>query len=874
MKNIISRILIVGALLTLAACGGGGGSPTPAPVDPVADTTAPFVSSANPTESSVISTLTSIELTFSEDVTGADVLANYALSGTGRGTLVLDSVSYVDQIATLSITGLVNNGSIVISLNNVVDLAGNALPAYALTLTGTTISPTQSASPASGTNNLTALSTVEITYSKEMQNEVTDPANYILSGTAAGSLNLDTVALKSGTTLTYILTFSGTPTNGALNIDISSVNDLVGNALVGTNINYTFDVTAPQISSTSPADGDLFIALGSIAVNYTEVVNGKDLIANYAISGTAIGGASPLNITSVSSTSGTQSIVYLGGTAVDGTLTLTVSNITDPAGNALAGSNSITITIDTTAPTRSWNPSNSTTINALPTATVTYSEPVRNGDNIASYSLIGNSKGTLAIESIVNNPAGSNVYVLTFSGTPIENVVYKDVSIVSGSPTVTDLAGNSIYSQVSWNVDQTAPTLLTIKPESSAGIAITELSNIRVEFSETMSADVTDPANYSLTGAGVGNLTVGTPVFVSGNVYDIPLTGAPGEGDVTLSITPTDVIGNAAAGSITYTFGAQATITPRTSNVTGNLVSVATDGAKIISVASNNTTTAQSTDGGTTWGAVFSTCGLSLDEIIYSVSNGWTTIGGTFGSYTAACISGDGVNWAKVSATAGTATTTYAEFTGITYDGTQYVTVGYNPASTAPTTQCLHSISTDALTWPDTPTYCATTTNPLAVNVRPNGIHFVNGQYFITGSNSQQGPVLSQKTDITTSTYWTKRAAFTGAYNIIHDGSNYLVAGTQGVSTTASIGISADLITWSYILMPDINTALYDIGYNVDGGYIAVGKAGLILTSSNGSSWTQQSTLTTANLNSVVWDATAANWVVVGNSGTILTVVP
>lgn len=866
-------MLFLAVLMT--ACSGGDSAP--APVDPVADTTAPYISSANPTESSVVSELTSIELTFSEDVTGADVLANYALSGTGTGTLVRASVSYVNQVATLSITGLVNNGAIAISLNNVADLADNALPAYTLTLTGTTISPTQTALPASGTNNLTTLSTVEITYSKEVQNEATDPALYILSGTAVGSLNLDAVALKSATTSTYILTFSGTPGDGILNIDISGVTDLVGNALAGTNINYTFDVTAPQISTTNPADGVLLNAApATITVNYSENVNGIGLIANYALSGTAIGGVSITNVVS----SGQSSTVYLSGTAIEGSLTLTISNIIDPAGNVLAGSNAITINIDPVYPTRSWTPVDGTIFNALSTATVTYSEPVLNGDNIDSYRLIGNSIGTLAIESIVNDPAGSDVYVLTISGSPVENAAYKDVSIVGGLPQVTDLAGNGVSSQVRWYVDQTAPTLLSITPENSAGIALTELSNVRVEFSETMSTGVTDPANYSLTGAGVGSLTVGTPVLVSGNIYDVPLTGAPVSGDVTLDITPTDVVGNAAAGSITYTFGAQATITSRTSAVTSNLVSVATDGAKVIAIASDSATTTQSTDGGATWGAVNAfACGSGLDEIIYAEAK-WTTIGGTKGTVNgiqhAACNSTDGSTWTNYNA-AGLATSDYVVFTGITYDGTDYVAIGRNPQSTNAGSMCLHSMSSDAQMWASTPAYCLKPAFSLTFNVSPNGIHFANGNYFITGSTHLLGPVLSMKADITNTTvYWANKSALTSAYKVIHDGTNYLVAGASSGNTgsKATIGISADLSTWTYVVLPDVNTWLYGIAYEATIGYIAVGNGGLILISSDGSTWSRQAAVTTANLNSVAWDATAGNWVIVGSGGTVLTVAP
>ena len=179
------------------------------------------------------------------------------------------------------------------------------------------------------------------------------------------------------------------------------------------------------------------------------------------------------------------------------------------------------------------------------------------------------------------------------------------------------------------------------------------------------------------------------------------------------------------------------------------MVSVATDGAKIIAITSDSVTTTQSIDGGTTWGAIDAlACGSGLNEIIYAGAK-WTTIGGTNAGYTAACFSADGSTWTNSSAAGDTATTTYADFSGIVHDGTQYVAVGRNPASTGATTQCLHSLSANAQVWPTYPTYCPTTTNPLAVSTQPNGIHFVNGMYFLTGSNSiielQQNKILRKK---------------------------------------------------------------------------------------------------------------------------------
>ena len=879
--TMLKQNIVIFLAILMTAC--GGSSPA---ADPVADTTAPYVSNANPTESSVVSALTSIEFTFSEEVIGADVLANYALSGTGSGTLILGSVSYVNRVATLSIAGLVNNGAVAISLNNVIDLADNALPAYTLTLSGSTISPTQTASPVSGTDNHTALNTVEITYSKEMDNTVTDPVNYILSGTAVGTLSLDTVALKSGTTSTYILTFSGTPTDGSLDIDISGITDLLGNALAGTNINYTFDVTAPLISTTIPANGTLQnTASASITVKYSEAVNGKDLTANYALSGTAVGGATPLAISSITPGTTTQSTIYLSGVALEGSLTLTISNITDPAGNALAGNNTITVTIDPVAPIRTWDPVDLTVLSSLSTVTVTYSEPVLNADNIASYNLTGNSKGTLAIASIANTPPGSDIYVLTMSGNLLENNIYKDISLVSGSPMVTDLAGNNVTSQVHWTVDQSAPTLNSVTPAAS-NLAILSLTKVRLEYSEAMSADVLNASKYVLSGVGVGSLAVGVPVLVSGNVYDIPLTGTPGVGDVTLSIGASDAAGNAAAENITYTFGTPVTTTIRDTTITKDIRSLASNGVEIIAIGDSNWFL-HSTDGGATWGKVagdqssgdeFYCRGgsLGLQEMIYAEGK-WTAVGGIAdpyngtGIHTSACNSSDGSIWSNKPAT--DAAYADAQFSGIVHNGTDYVAIGRNPASTGATTQCLHSISSDGITWPVTPSYCKTLGSPLTVNTQPNGIHFANGIYFITGSNALLGPVVSRKADITdTVTNWIPiSSTFQRVDKIIHDGTRYLVAGT--INNHASIAYSVDLVNWTYVTTSGFNN-MTDIGYDSTGGYIAIGSGGIMLTSTDGVNWTKQVSGTTNPLYSLLWDATAANWVVVGFGGVALTVAP
>ncbi len=96
--------------------------------DPGSDPTPPEIMSTNPARDDHLETLAAVSLTFSEEVIGADNLVNYSLSGSGSGTLSLNSVTDMGgNTFQIALTGSTIDGTININIGGITDLAGNLM---------------------------------------------------------------------------------------------------------------------------------------------------------------------------------------------------------------------------------------------------------------------------------------------------------------------------------------------------------------------------------------------------------------------------------------------------------------------------------------------------------------------------------------------------------------------------------------------------------------------------------------------------------------------------------------------------------------------------------------------------------------------------
>ena len=198
-----------------------------------------------------------------------------------------------------------------------------------------------------------------------------------------------------------------------------------------------------------------------------------------------------------------------------------------------------------------------------------------------------------------------------------------------------------------------------------------------------------------------------------------------------------------------------------------------------------------------------------------------------------------------------------SKYNAIAYGNSKYVAVGVNGSII---------VSTDTVIW--TPVFGGTS-NTL------NSICFGNGLFVAVGAN---GTIIYSSDGFV----WNKSltSIFLELTSVTYAGGT--ITSFIATSTTGNIIISPDAATWSSVTS-GTSEGLYGIGY--DSNFIvAVGNAGTIVTSANGTSWTLQTytqsytsngstvtaTLPTSyNLKSANW--VYDRWVVTGEYSTVLT---
>ena len=111
----------------------------------------------------------------------------------------------------------------------------------------------------------------------------------------------------------------------------------------------------------------------------------------------------------------------------------------------------------------------------------------------------------------------------------------------------------------------------------------------------------------------------------------------------------------------------------------------------------------------------------------------------------------------------------------------------------------------------------------------------------------------------------TFRASATNGTKSVFVGDGGIIYTTTNTTLTQSDELVASLETLS-------NTNLYDVIWSDDDSmFIAVGAAGLVITSPDGDTWTTQNSTVTEDLNKIIYDSNASAYLAVGTAGTIIT---
>lgn len=267
---------------------------------------------------------TTLAIEFGGDILNSGAVlnpVNYTI--TGPTTPSVSLVTYIDpNNVTLTIEEMRNLGSYMVTVSNVLSNRGTALTVDATSFTGIGIAPRVSS--ATSTN----ASTVRVVFNEPMSDTgLTTNGNYAFTCPVGATITVGGVAKINSTTVD--ITTVGEMRTGTNNytVTVSNVTDSAGNVIDPLYDNDTFNGigVAPQVS------GAAYVAIRTCTVTFNENMDttSAETPGNYAVSGPT----SPNVSTAV--LAGAVVTLTFDADMIDGDYTITVSNVTDVAGNVI-----------------------------------------------------------------------------------------------------------------------------------------------------------------------------------------------------------------------------------------------------------------------------------------------------------------------------------------------------------------------------------------------------------------------------------------------------------------------------------------------------------------------------------------------------------
>ncbi|MET0591813.1 MAG: Ig-like domain-containing protein [Polyangiaceae bacterium] len=330
--------------------------------------------------------------------------------------------------------------------------------------------------------------------------------------------------------------------------------DTAGRALTGTN-SFAFttgagaDTTAPQITSTTPANNATGVAASSaITIVFSEPMDVGSIVVTPVPDiplGVAVFNTQNTQVTFTPTTALTPSTLY----------TLTVAG-QDPARNKLPSSAGFAFTTAqppvTTPPTvvSVAPPAGATGVPSNSSLVITFSEAMN----------IGATTNAISVSPAITCTGGWswNVAQTTTTCVPTTPLAYTTTYTVSVSAAAVDLANNALTAYSSTFTtgvapDTTPPTIVSTTPQNRAS-GISRLAKISVTFSEAMDVTNTQAAFVITSPAGI----TGTIAWSSGNTVMTftPSVQYPYGSDVTWTVSTAarDAAGNPKASDDNFIF--------------------------------------------------------------------------------------------------------------------------------------------------------------------------------------------------------------------------------------------------------------------------------------------------------------------------------
>jgi len=475
------------------------------------------------------------------NLTASDI--NLTTTGDANATVVVnDGSTATPEIVLQNITG---NGTLQIDIDSGTAVNADMVPSPgagpSTIINVDNIAPTVSISPT--TDRYTQGGEVlvfSVTYSGADSVNLS-PANLNLIRTGTADARLNVVNGQTATPAISVVDITG---EGSLRIffQAGTASDLAGNEVgtPGTAFIYvdqtdpTFIISAPSPSSTSNSDV-------TYTVDYMEADQYNIDQNSFFISATGTADAD-VNVGSVINDSVTVTLTNISG---DGEITLNAvaGTASDLAGNmASAGSSSIALEVDNTAPVVSLNDS-ATTQTSFGEVAFAYSTDNTNTQHptIDDINLETTGSVTLDFRIETSSLSSGNIIAQNISGD-------GQFRIALAEGTFSDDLGNAsnATSHTSWvMVDQTGPTLLVSEPSLSetANTDVNYMLSYTGEDAVTLDAD-----DISLNSTGTANATVQVDTTKTSE-RTVTLTNISGDGEISISVaagTAEDELGNQA----------------------------------------------------------------------------------------------------------------------------------------------------------------------------------------------------------------------------------------------------------------------------------------------------------------------------------------
>lgn len=221
------------------------------------DTKAPELLAISPQDGEVLNHISpTISVSFSENVHGAKLLESYQFSGNGLNDVTLAGVTGLGAGPyTLSLNGDFVEGDVVLEVLNIKDEAGNPIEGEVVTSFSMLIPLVLSASSPSESFNAKN-ATVSYEFNKDVVDTELDSGsalnidNVTLSGEGADGLQV--VAVSGNGAGPYVLELDGEFSTGEVKVTLENIEDLFGQKMVSSEIDFVVDATIPDIFLTTP----------------------------------------------------------------------------------------------------------------------------------------------------------------------------------------------------------------------------------------------------------------------------------------------------------------------------------------------------------------------------------------------------------------------------------------------------------------------------------------------------------------------------------------------------------------------------------------------------------------------------------------------